>query len=281
MSNATTRLKALLGADMVEAAKRDATQRRMVEQDTFAQQAAALQISAQEKSAQENLAQQDSVQQEPVQQSSVQQHPAKQASARLDSAQQGSVQQDSAQQGSAQQDSVQQDSAQRDPAQRKSTERRPVRPGFIPGEPARRVPEQQELQLQKLTQKEFQNTVVESQVKEEFGLSGLSFDEEKDHGELLRSSIGFEDSDASDEYPVTLANTVRPGGKARHDATKQGVQQVQHKLRQEAPPDMHFCPILAVARFSYRYMSKGLAEAQKVSEEFFASGKVWEREWTL
>ncbi|KAF1344164.1 hypothetical protein BDV97DRAFT_403110 [Delphinella strobiligena] len=46
-----------------------------------------------------------------------------------------------------------------------------------------------------------------------------------------------------------------------------------------APEGMSFCPILAVAKFPYKYISKRFSEA--VSDKFFNKGQFWNREWDL
>ncbi|MCJ1432189.1 hypothetical protein MMC27_001545 [Xylographa pallens] len=47
------------------------------------------------------------------------------------------------------------------------------------------------------------------------------------------------------------------------------------------PLQIWYCPILAVAKFPYKFM-KGSAElVEKVSWRYFASSKIWDRKWTI
>lgn len=46
-----------------------------------------------------------------------------------------------------------------------------------------------------------------------------------------------------------------------------------------ASPGQPFCPLMAVARFPYRYIQGGLS--QTVASRFFDRGKFWERSWDL
>jgi hypothetical protein len=46
-----------------------------------------------------------------------------------------------------------------------------------------------------------------------------------------------------------------------------------------APPDLEFCPILALSKFPYKFIEK--KSMQSVATEFFDGGKFWDRKWNL
>ena len=48
---------------------------------------------------------------------------------------------------------------------------------------------------------------------------------------------------------------------------------------QPAPSGLRFVPILAAAKFPYKYMSRRFSE--DVSNKFFNDGKFWDRKWNL
>ncbi len=51
------------------------------------------------------------------------------------------------------------------------------------------------------------------------------------------------------------------------------------ELGQISPPGWSFCPIVAVSKYPYRYLSK--PDSETVANRFFNEGKFWEREWEL
>lgn len=55
--------------------------------------------------------------------------------------------------------------------------------------------------------------------------------------------------------------------------------QVDGKIGEAAPLGTNFCPILAIAKFPYKYMDKGHSET--VADRFFNAGQFWERNWNL
>ena len=50
-------------------------------------------------------------------------------------------------------------------------------------------------------------------------------------------------------------------------------------LGELSPPGLAFCPVKAVEKYPYRYVSK--AGQDKVASGFFAGGRFWERYWSL
>lgn len=50
---------------------------------------------------------------------------------------------------------------------------------------------------------------------------------------------------------------------------------------EEAPPNSNFCPILAVSKYPYRFMTATTAIVDEVSRKFFAGNEFWNRTWTL
>ena len=87
----------------------------------------------------------------------------------------------------------------------------------------------------------------------------------------------FEESE-DDDHQANTANLVGSRKKHQKGAT---LPPGQHGLEELAPPDMEFCPIMAVAKFPYRYMEAQSQESEEVSARFFANGKFWARAWTL
>ncbi|MCJ1417033.1 hypothetical protein MMC32_003372 [Xylographa parallela] len=47
------------------------------------------------------------------------------------------------------------------------------------------------------------------------------------------------------------------------------------------PLQIWYCPILAVAKFPYKFMKGSAALVEKVSWRYFASSKIWDRKWTI
>ena len=47
------------------------------------------------------------------------------------------------------------------------------------------------------------------------------------------------------------------------------------------PLQIWYCPILAVAKFPYKFMKGSAALVEKVSWRYFASSKIWDRKWTM
>ncbi|MCJ1389545.1 hypothetical protein MMC18_002402 [Xylographa bjoerkii] len=47
------------------------------------------------------------------------------------------------------------------------------------------------------------------------------------------------------------------------------------------PLQIGYCPILAVAKFPYKFMKGSAALVEKVSWRYFASSKIWDRKWTI
>ena len=70
-------------------------------------------------------------------------------------------------------------------------------------------------------------------------------------------------------------NKTSPGNVSEHDTA--------HGEVGELPPlEMTFCPILAVSKFPYKFMSTSSAfMSEEVSRHFFAADKFWMRQWTM
>ena len=68
---------------------------------------------------------------------------------------------------------------------------------------------------------------------------------------------------------------TNPGSLPEHDSA--------HCEVGEFPPlEMTFCPILAVSKFPYKFMSTSSASmSEEVSRHFFAADKFWMRQWTM
>lgn len=54
---------------------------------------------------------------------------------------------------------------------------------------------------------------------------------------------------------------------------------MDERFGEVASEGMSFCPILAVAKFPYKYISKRFSDA--VSDKFFNKGQFWNRKWDL
>lgn len=54
---------------------------------------------------------------------------------------------------------------------------------------------------------------------------------------------------------------------------------LDERFGEVASEGMSFCPILAVAKFPYKYISKRFSDA--VSDKFFNKGQFWNRKWDL
>lgn len=50
-------------------------------------------------------------------------------------------------------------------------------------------------------------------------------------------------------------------------------------IGEQAPRDLQFCPLSAVAKFPYKFIKK--TDSEKVSKAYFAEGKFQARGWTL
>jgi len=55
-----------------------------------------------------------------------------------------------------------------------------------------------------------------------------------------------------------------------------------NRLGEVSPLGLRFCPILALAKFPYRYLPKSAWSSQQlIASKFFDEGKFWQREWNL
>ena len=50
---------------------------------------------------------------------------------------------------------------------------------------------------------------------------------------------------------------------------------------QLAPLGIPFCPIISVSKFPYTQMNARSKDSERVSQGYFASGRFWERTWSL
>ena len=51
------------------------------------------------------------------------------------------------------------------------------------------------------------------------------------------------------------------------------------QLGRLASPDDQFCPVMAVAKYPYKFVHKHLQE--KIAQKFFNNGQFWDREWDM
>lgn len=55
-----------------------------------------------------------------------------------------------------------------------------------------------------------------------------------------------------------------------------------NRLGEVSPLGCRFCPILALAKFPYRYLIRSAWSSQQlIASKFFDEGKFWQREWNL
>ncbi|GAB7339866.1 hypothetical protein MBLNU457_6399t1 [Dothideomycetes sp. NU457] len=58
--------------------------------------------------------------------------------------------------------------------------------------------------------------------------------------------------------------------------------QTDKRLGEVSPLALRFCPILALAKFPYRYLPKSAWNSQQlIASKFFDEGKFWQRDWNL
>lgn len=76
-------------------------------------------------------------------------------------------------------------------------------------------------------------------------------------GALSRFSAPWSDSEDSEEDETTL------------------------EVGEEAVAGMRFCPLMAISRFPYKYLSANKRLMEGVADTAFNDGKFWERRWTV
>ena len=95
------------------------------------------------------------------------------------------------------------------------------------------------------------------------------------------------DSSSDDSYQARapVPETRRKAVKGRNKTSPGKIPELDTANREvgELPPlEMTFCPILAVSKFPYKFMSTSSAFiSEDVSRHFFAADKFWMRKWTM
>ena len=73
----------------------------------------------------------------------------------------------------------------------------------------------------------------------------------------------------------------------RESAKKLGISEMAEPdpqgrvIGQLTDPDEFFCPLMAVSKYPYKFLAANSATCEKVSQLYFASGKFWDRKWTV
>ena len=97
---------------------------------------------------------------------------------------------------------------------------------------------------------------------------------------------GGASSSSDDDYAArkTVALSKKKQQKARNvpalaDFTDQDEE--NRTTGDKGPLQIGYCPILAVAKFPYKFMKGSAVLVEKVSWRYFASSKIWDRKWTM
>ncbi len=86
---------------------------------------------------------------------------------------------------------------------------------------------------------------------------------------------------ASFTYKKTTNTTPETGPPTEVKSVKKTkkISELDGQVGQLSSLSTTFCPILAVAKFPYKYITK--EHQERVAQAFFAGGKFWERTWDL
>ena len=94
-------------------------------------------------------------------------------------------------------------------------------------------------------------------------------------------------SSSDDSYaaraPAPVSSSKKSKGKKKESTnTMPDPDPANREIGNPSPIDMTFCPILAVSKFPYKFMSSSSAfVSDEVSRQFFAAEMFWRRKWTM
>ena len=111
--------------------------------------------------------------------------------------------------------------------------------------------------------------MINSSSSEEGSTSGRTFTIRRKLGKQ-RSTGGQINRDSAQVQQSTMID--RLAGNIKDNQPAQARSQL-------SPPDYLFCPLKAVQKYPYRYVSK--QGQDKVSRSFFARGRFWDRAWNM